>query len=209
MPAAPPEIVDGLEAILDIFLSDIRHRERAAYVLCDNLVEMACKMKHTQYARRHNLPVIGRCDFHEAMVLRGVRLSQELRDRLQSRRDTRNLMQHQSASAAVDTQTCADAICDIQEVLPKLWGQNALDNLRDWHHVALRIVRLYSCNGDSGMRQQFEDAMRGESWRGDAERRQPRVNETIIEAGLRSFWGVLVKQAPAQVEQVINTCQIP
>ena len=101
MPAAPTEILDAFESILDIFLSDIRHRERAAYFLCDNLVEMACKTKHTQQCRRNGTLPNTRCQFHEALQLPGCRFSHQLRDRLQRRRDTRNLMQHQNAAVVI------------------------------------------------------------------------------------------------------------
>jgi hypothetical protein len=205
MPNAPSEIMDALESILDIFLSDIRHRERAAFILCDNLVEMACKMKHTQHCRRSGNQPNTRCQFHQALQLAGCRLSQEFRGTLQQRRDTRNLMQHQSASAVVDVQTCADAILDLPEVLSKLWGRNALDNLREWQKIAIRVARLYSSSGDANTRFQFEDAMRREPWRGIAEERNPRTNETIIECGLRIHWAIAVKQSPPQVEQILNS----
>ncbi len=54
---APREIVDALESVLDIFLSDIRHRERAAFILWDNLVEMACKRKAKQAGADHLLSI--------------------------------------------------------------------------------------------------------------------------------------------------------
>ncbi len=205
MPAAPTEITDAFESILDIFLSGIRHRERAAFILCDNLVEMACKTKHTQYCRRNGNQPNMRCQFHQAIQLPGVRLSSVFRDTLQQRRDTRNLMQHQSTSAVVDLQTCADAILDLPEVMKKLWGRNALDNLRQWQMVAIRIVHLYSSNGDADIRSRFEDAMRGERWRGSAEERNPRINERIIECGLRIHWAIAVKQSPSQVEQILDS----
>jgi hypothetical protein len=204
MPAAPIEIIDAFEPILDIFLSDIRHRERAAFILCDNLVEMACRTKHTQYCRRNNSQPNTRCNFHAALRLQGFRLAQEIRERLQQRRDTRNLMQHQSASVAVDAQTCADAIIDIPTVMIKLWGRNALDNLRIWQLVSIRIVKLYSSSGNPIMRGQFEDLMRSEHWRASAEDRKPRINEKIIECGLRNHWAIAVKQHSSQVEQMLN-----
>ena len=37
------EKIAALESIIEIFLSDIRHRERSVFILCDNLVEMTCK----------------------------------------------------------------------------------------------------------------------------------------------------------------------
>ena len=205
MSAAPTEIMDALESVLDIFLSDIRHRERASFILCDNLVEMACKTKHVQHCRRNGGQPNTRCYFHEAMTLPGIRrLSQELRDRLQQRRDVRNLMQHQSASVAVDTQTAADAIIEIPFLLERVWGSDALGNLRPWQLVAIRIVRLYSSTGDASIRRQFEEQMRAERWRGNTEERPPRVHETIIECGLRNYWAIAVKQNPHQVEQILN-----
>ena len=113
-------------------------------------------------------------------------------------------MQHESASAAVDVQTCGDAILDLPVVMKRLWGRNAVDNLRMWQNVAIRIVRLYSNSGNATVRTQFEDAMRTESWRGNAEERNPRINETIIECGLRVHWAIAVKQNPSQVEQILN-----
>lgn len=205
MPAAPAEIIDAFESILDIFLSDIRHRERAAFILCDNLVEMACKTKHTLHCRQRSGVPNTRCQFHQALLLPGCRFSQELRDRLQHRRDTRNLMQHQSASAVVDLHTSADALLELPEVMRKLWGQHALDNLREWQKVAIRVARLYSNSGDAVIRSKFEDLMRSERWRGNAEERQPRINETIIQCGLRGHWAIAVKQNPHQVDQILNS----
>lgn len=204
MPTAPSEIMDAFESILDIFLSNIRHRERASFFLCDNLVEMACKTKHTQHCRRTGNQPNTRCQFHQALQLDGIRLSRDFRDILQQRRDTRNLMQHQSASAVVDVHTCADAILDLPKIMKKLWGRNAIDNLRDWQKIAIRVARLYSSSGDANIRNQFEEAMRRESWRASGEERNPHTNETIIECGLSIHWAIAVKQSPSQVEQILN-----
>lgn len=205
MPTTPSEIVDSLESLLDIFLSDIRHRERTVFILCDNLVEMACKTK----AKSHNHRFDTSCNFYDAWNAPGVRLPRNgLGERVQLRRETRNTMQHENPAVTVDTQVCADAIKDIPEIMKKLWGRNALNNLRHWHHVALRIVRLYSCDGDFVKRQEFEDAMRRECWRSEAEHRNPRVNESIIEIGRRAHWGIIIKQNPIQVEQILDSYDI-
>jgi hypothetical protein len=66
----PSEITDALESIIDIYFSGIRHRERAAFILCDNLVEMICKTKAVQHDHRFNT----RCDFHTAWNAAGVQL---------------------------------------------------------------------------------------------------------------------------------------
>ncbi len=202
---APPEIVDALESVLDIFLSDIRHRERAAFLLCDGLVEMACKTKAKQANRNFNPK---KHDFHRALIASGVRLAKPLRLRLQNRHtNIRNLMQHQNAAITVDTQTCADAIMDVVAVVDRLWRNTTQRSFREWHKVALRIVRLYSSEGDVQKRQEFESRMREESWRN--RNRRARVREMIIEPGLRQHWAIVVKNSPGQVEQILNELQIP
>ena len=169
VPSAPAEIMDAFESVLDIFLSDIRHRERAAFILCDNLVEMACKTKAKQKNHKFNT----NCNFHDACNAPGVRLAKNgLGGRVDSRRTTRNAMQHQSAAVTVDVHTCADAILDLPQLLKKLWGSSALKNLRLWQAVAIRIAHLYSNSGDVNLRATFEDAMRNERWRGASERAQ-------------------------------------
>ena len=201
---APSEIVDALESVVDIFLSNIRHRERAAFILCDNLVEMACKTKAKQNNRNFNL----RCNFHDAWNAPGVNLpSNGLGGRVQNRRETRNLMQHANAAVTVDTQACADAILDAVKVIDRLWRNTSRRAFRDWLKVAIRIVRLYSQSGDPQMRQRFEMRMRNESWRDF--KRPARVREMIIEPGLRQHWGIVVKHNPSQVEQILNELQIP
>jgi hypothetical protein len=201
MPTAPTDIMDAFESILEVFLSDIRHRERAAFILCDNLVEMACKTKAKQKNHRFDT----HCNFHDAWNAPGVRLPQNgLGATVHSRRDIRNTMQHASAAVTVDVQSCSDAILDLPKVMKKLWGQGALRNLRPWQQVAIRIVRLYLFTGDANIHRQFEDQMRAEPWRSSTEERPPRVHEKIIECGLRNHWAIAVKQNPHQVEQILN-----
>jgi hypothetical protein len=43
--AAPQYIVDALETVLTIYFSNCRHKERAAFILCDELVEVVCREK--------------------------------------------------------------------------------------------------------------------------------------------------------------------
>lgn len=93
----PPEITDALESILEIYFSGVRHRERAAFILCDNLVEMTCKTK----AKQHNHNFNTRCRFHEALDADGVLVVDPLKTRVKGYHDTRNNMQHASAAATV------------------------------------------------------------------------------------------------------------
>jgi len=43
--AAPRHIVDALESVLSIYFSNCRHKERAAFILTDELVEITCREK--------------------------------------------------------------------------------------------------------------------------------------------------------------------
>src|SRR5215213_416195 len=97
---APREIVDAMESVLGVYVSAIRHRERAAFILCDELVEMACKLR----AREHNYRFDMHCGFAAAIAAPGVNLPGPLLPSLQATRNTRNVMQHQSGAATVDLQ---------------------------------------------------------------------------------------------------------
>src|SRR2546425_13076706 len=95
----PQEIIDSLESIIEIYFSGVRHKERAAFILCDNLVEMACKTKALQHNHTFNMS----CGFHAAWNAPGVQLPPTaLGARIQRYRHTRNNMQHASAAATVD-----------------------------------------------------------------------------------------------------------
>jgi hypothetical protein len=69
----PREIVDALESVLGIYFSGIRHPDRAAFILCDELVEMACKLRARENNRRFDM----RCDFRQAWNDPGVAIPPE------------------------------------------------------------------------------------------------------------------------------------
>lgn len=201
---APREIIDGLQSILDVYVSNIRHRERVAFILCDNLVELACKTKAFQRNHRFDR----QCSFHAAWNAPGVQLAPNgLGGRLQSRRDTRNTMQHGNAAVTVSAAHCADAINDVCKVVNNLWANSTERMLRPESRCVLRIVDLYSSNGDGGKQQMFEDAMRRCHWRGIADERQPRINEVIFESGLRANWHNAIHESPELVEQLLDSLQ--
>jgi hypothetical protein len=161
---APREIIDALESVLGIYFSDVRHRERAAFILCDELIEMACKLR----AREHNHHFNMQCGFHTAINAPGVSIPQAtLGSSIQASRNTRNNMQHASAAATVDEQHCADAILDAVQVIDHCWPHASTNDLRGWIKCALRVVSLYSSQGDSTKRTEFEDAMRDNGWRAE------------------------------------------
>lgn len=198
---APREIIDGYESVLDVFTLNIKHRERVAFILCDNLVELACKTK--AYQRNHQFN--RQCGFHAAWNAPGVTLARNgLGGRVQGRRDLRNTMQHGSAAVTVTPENCADAILDVRRVIDRLWQNTIERNLTLPYKVILQIVELYASNGNIGRRQTFEDSMRTAGWRGTADERQARVSEIIVEAGLRTNWQLAIHQSPEIVEQIIT-----
>ena len=186
------------------FLSDIRHRERAAFILCDNLVEMTCKTK----ARQHNHTFNTSCGFHDAWNAPGASLApDDIGRRVQDRRYTHNNIQHENAAITVDAQHCADAILDVVKVIDMCWSQTSMHQFSDRVNCALRIVRLYSSAGDPSKHQLFEDAMRDVHWRWEG-RGSVRVSERRIEPGLRAFWWLAVREHTPLVESCLNEIEI-
>lgn len=201
---APREIIDALESVLGIYFSDVRHRERVAFILCDELVEMVCKLRAREYNYHFNM----RCGFHTAWNAPGVAIpAATLGTSIQASRNTRNNMQHASAASTVDDQYCADAILDAVQVIDHCWPNASTNDFRGWMNCALRIVRLYSSQGNATKRTEFEDAMRNNGWR--AEKRQPRIDEFLIRPGLRRYWALVMISSQAQVESILSICGIP
>lgn len=193
---APPEISDALESVLGIYFSGIRHRERAAFILIDELIEMACKLR----AREHNHTFNMSCGFHQAWNSPGVQIpAATLGGAIQHSRNIRNNMQHASAAATVDDELCADAILDAVAVIDHCWPGTSTNNIRPWMGCALRIVRLFSSQGSQRLKDLFEDGMRNAAWR--ATNRAPRVSELLIEPGRRQYWTLLMIQSQVQVER--------
>ena len=46
--SAPRHIVDSLESVLSLYFSNCLHKERAAFLLCDELIEVTCREKVKQ-----------------------------------------------------------------------------------------------------------------------------------------------------------------
>lgn len=200
--AAPVAIADALESVLDIFFSGVRHRERAAFILCDNLVEMACKTKAKQHNHSFNL----RCDFHQIIVAPGVSLDPvNLGRRVQDHHDARNNMQHANAAATVDSSYCVTAIADAAEVIETLWPGTI------WHgrvRCALRIVRLYALVDDAVACQAFEDAMRDFGWRSQTNE-SVKVNAVQVEPGRRKHWWRALRYRLSNVEAMLDEIGAP
>jgi hypothetical protein len=200
---APTQIVDGLESVIDIFLSGVRHRERAAFILCDNLVELACKTK----ARQEDYTFDTSCNFHDAWNAPGVELPERtLGRRIQDFRDVRNRLQHENAAITVDSHYCATAIVTAAQVIDQLWPNTLENNIQYWMQVAIRVIQLYSDQGDANIHRVFEDQMQEIHWRGP-DREYVRVNSVQIQMGRRDYWHIAVRQQPALVEECLRAAE--
>ena len=201
---APPEVIDAFESIMDIYFSGVRHRERAAFILCENLIEMVCKTKAKQRDHRFNML----CDFHDAVTAPGVPLSNELVVRVEGYRNTRNNMQHASVAATVDSQHCATAILDAVTVADRCWRSTSNRRFAPWMQCALRIIRLYSSEGDGNQRGLFEETMRSRNWRG-IRREYVRAGSIQVELSHRNNWGLALRRRTTDVEECLAEVGVP
>ena len=149
-----------------------------------------------------------RCSFHDAVNAPGVSLTNQLKERIQGYRGTRNNMQHSSASATVDSQYCATAVLDALRVIDRCWSNTSARHLVPWMQCALRVIRLYSSEGDPNLRWPFEERMRSRNWRGQA-KRTVAVGEIQVQPGLRSYWGLAIRMRTTDVEECLNELGIP
>lgn len=201
--AVPREIVDGLESILGIFFSGVRHRNRAAFILTDELVEMACKLRARDDDYRFDM----HCTFHTALSAPGVALvTEDLGARVKASRNTRNNMQHQSAAATVDDRHCADAILDSVEVIEYCWP-NAGRVMPEWVMCGLRMTWVSSSRASDLVTNDFESRMQSESWR--VENRRARVNEQSVELGRRPHWHLALVQSTPTVMRLLDSLGVP
>jgi len=201
---APRDIVDGLESVVSIYFSDVRHKQRAAFILADELVEMICKA--LAVASNQNL---GHIRFRNLLEHPAVNLNPKtevLGSTLHRNHETRNSMQHGNAAYTVDDQHCADAILDAVSTLEHCFP-GAGDDLPESLKVSLRVVRLHSSKGDMRLRAEFEDAMRRHRWNGS--NRLAKVSEPPVQVGNRRYWGLVLPAEYATVEALLNRIGVP
>lgn len=202
--AAPRHIVDALESVLSIYFSNCRHKERAAFILCDELVEVTCRERIKQ-----TIPNLGWMQFHGLLTHAQVGFNVTAAGLGKSVYDchkTRNDMQHNNPAATVDSQHCADAIMDAVDVIEHCFP-GAKADLPDKIKVTLRVVRLHSQHGDPAQQAAFAGAMLTYTWRGDRER--ARRDETIVAPGYRTHWGLVIPSEYARIETILNRVNAP
>ena len=202
--SAPRHIVDTLESVLSVYFSNCRHKERAAFLLCDEMVEITCREKVKQTVRN-----LGNMNFRALMthaIIGFDIVNPGLGKSVFDCHLNRNDMQHNNPAATVDPQYCADAIVDAVDVIEHCFpGTKAA--LPDKLKVTLRVVRLLSQHGDPRQQTAFGDAMRAHQWRGNRER--ARQDEAIVAPGQRGNWGLVIPSEFARVETLLNSVGVP
>jgi len=202
--AAPPKIIDAFESIIDIYFSGVRHRERASFILCDNLIESACKTRAKEINHSFNM----NCNFHNACNAEGVNLPEDgLGSRVRGYRQTRNNMQHSDIGTTVDMHHCATVILDVVKVINHCWQNTSENEFATWMKCALRIIWLYSSDGDVNKRELFEEKMRQIHWRTN-ESERVRVHAVQIEPGHRNYWWFAIRRHSPLVEECLNEIEI-
>ena len=198
---SPPDIIEALDSILEIYFSGVTHRERAAFILCDNLVEMACKTKAKQNNRNFNMRdnLVDACD--------AITLSDALKTRILGYRNTRNNMQHTTAAGTVSLTYCATSILDVVKVIDFCWENTATTQFPDRIKCALRIIRLYSSEGNVSLRELFETKMQTQKWR--TQKESVKTTGRQIQPGHRDFWYVAIRMQTPYVEECLNSVGIP
>lgn len=203
--AAPSVIIDALESVISIYFSGVRHRERSAYILCDNLVEMTCKVKAKEYNYRFNMS----CSFFDALSAQGVNFATTpLGRRVLAHRENRNNMQHAGIAITVDMYHCADAILDAVKVIDRLWANTSKRQFPGWLQCCLRVLKLYSSDGQVSKREQFEQKMRQTRWEDRASRPTLRVSAIPIEPGHRDHWWHAFRIYTSSVEEHLNELEL-
>ena len=152
---APKEITDYLEPIISTYLSDFRHKERSAFILCDNLIELSCKLR----IKERNPADNRNRERKFPHAIRDAKLSKKFQGVLLKRHGIRNDMQHEKMGIAIDSQDCACDILNVVKVIRKLWGKYALDSASDWVICALRIIELYSNSSNMSKKSQLENKL--------------------------------------------------
>ena len=200
---SPPDIIEALDSILEIYFSGVTHRERAAFILCDNLVEMTCKTKAIQNNHRFDTS----CNFYTSCNAPGVVLPDALKTRVLGYRNTRNNMQHATAAGTVSLTHCATAILDVVKVIDHCWPNTSSTQFPDRIKCALRIIKLYSSEGNVSLRELFETKMQTQKWR--TQKESVKTTGRQIQPGHRDFWYVAIRMQTPYVEECLNSVGIP
>jgi hypothetical protein len=221
---APKEILDFIESIISIFLYEIRQKERAVFILVDNLVELSCKAR----IRERGKLITSQKELKNFLKLANV--GGDLKRRLLSRRKERNTMQHDLVAVTVSNEHCADAILDLQRLIKKLWGKYAFDGVEEWVNCAFRVIKLYSRSTSKKKREIFEQRLIKEvNWGLESVlnkdhnylidydgkldeissgKRLPNNDEIIVSIKSPELWVIIVREYTLKVQSCLDDLDI-
>ncbi len=193
---APTEIIDLLESILGIYFYDIRHKNRSAFILVDNLVEITIKVRLVQLNPAFNVKI----DF--PVLLDQLKISTRLKGKLLKNHTLRNEFQHKSPILTIDDEKCADSIILLVDLIKKIWGKNSLMDIPGRVECGLRLVKLHSSAGNIKKRKDFKDyILNNVDWNKVEINEDSRVYDNNEDGRIYDFYG---PEGQALGKQIIN-----
>ena len=226
---APSEILDLLQPIISIYFYQIPYKNRAVLILSDNLAEISCKIKIHEKNPSEDLNWI-----KFPALLNRVKPSKKLKDELIKFHTIRNEFQHKSPIYTVEEKTSADSVFTTLKLIKFLWKRDALREIPDWVSCGLRIMKLFSSNGNLQNRNSLENRILNETdlyidyrsletnilinedgtfIKGDMtgsriEKTLPKKNEAIIPVCLPKYWTYLLQNHTTIVLQFLDDLSI-
>jgi hypothetical protein len=197
-------VTDALECVLSVYFSGVYHNVRAAFILCDGLVELTCKAKAEAGGWKP-----AQINFKPLLQLGPVNLdpaNSGIGKKCHDSHLVRNKMHHVNAMATVTPQVCADAILDAVECIEHCFP-GAKPALAFKITVALRVVRVFSSHGNGTHRAEFQRLMNDHPWR--TRKNPPKKSELLVSPGVRAHWGLVILDAAAEIESILNQVGAP
>lgn len=201
---APRPIFDALDCVMALFLSNTRHNLRAAFIMCDELVEITCRERI-----KVAIPTLGRMAFDQLLRHSEVglpRTTHSIGMAVWTSHKTRNDMHHANAAATVDHQYCADAILDAVKAIEHCFPGSVAE-FPDIIAVSLRIARLFATGADPVRRAAFVQAMQRHKWQAvpaDKKPKAPKLNEVVVAPGDQTNWGLALSLDIVVVDALLD-----
>jgi hypothetical protein len=225
----PDEILDLLQPIISIFFYQIPYKHRAVLILSDSVAEISCKFKMRERNPAEN---IKRIEFPD--LLKRTKVPKKLSEKLKKYHEIRNEFQHKSPVYTIEEKTSADSVFVTIELIKFLWKKDALKEIPDWVRCGLRIMNLFSSNGNLQRRYSLESKVMSETnlyidyksletnflikedgtlLKGDftgsiIEKRLPHKNEAIIQVCLPKYWTYLLQNHTTTVLRFLEDLYI-
>ena len=92
---------------------------------------------------------------------------------------------------------------DAVKVIDHCWSNTSTTLFSHRLQCGLRVVRLYSSDGDISLREPFESLMQKKRWR-TKEREFVKVNGRQMQPGIRDYWYIAIRMQTPLVEECLN-----